>query len=46
MTQQQNAEIEKTVRHGSGRIFNFMRKRVRHDDDAQDILQDVFGQLK
>lgn len=23
----------------------FIRKRVRHDDDAQDILQDVFWQL-
>jgi RNA polymerase sigma factor (sigma-70 family) len=45
MTEQQNAEIERTVRKERGRLFNFIRKRVRHDDDAQDILQDVFGQL-
>lgn len=45
MTDQQNAEIERTVRTESGRLFNFIRKRVRHDDDAQDILQDVFWQL-
>ena len=45
MTDQQNAEIERTVRTETGRLFNFIRKRVRHDDDAQDILQDVFWQL-
>ena len=45
MTDQQNAEIERTVRKESGRLFNFIRKRVRQDDDAQDILQDVFWQL-
>ena len=45
MTDQQNAEIERTVRTESGRLFNFIRKRVRHDDAAQDILQDVFWQL-
>ena len=42
MADQQNAEIERTVRKERGRLFNFIRKRVRHDDDAQDILQDVF----
>ena len=45
MAEQQNAEIERTVRQERGRLFNFIRKRVRHDDDAQDILQDVFWQL-
>ena len=45
MADQQNAEIERTVRKERGRLFNFIRKRVRHDDDAEDILQDVFWQL-
>ena len=45
MTDQQNAEIERTVRKESGRLLNFIRKRVPQDDDAQDILQDVFWQL-
>ncbi len=45
MADQQNAEIERTVRKERGRLFNFIRKRVRHDEDAQDILQDVFWQL-
>ncbi len=45
MTEQQNAEIERAVQKEGGRLFNFIRKRVRHDDDAQDILQDVFWQL-
>ena len=45
MTDQQNAEIERTVRTESGRLFNFINKRVRDPDDAEDILQDVFWQL-
>ena len=45
MADLQNVEIEKTVRRERGRLFNFIRKRVRHDDDAEDILQDVFWQL-
>ena len=45
MAHQQNAEIEKTVRRERGRLFNFIRKRVGNDPAAEDILQDVFGQL-
>lgn len=45
MAEQQNDEIEKTVRKERGRLFNFIRKRVDDIDDAEDILQDVFSQL-
>ena len=45
MADQQNAEIERTVRTERGRLFNFIRKRVRHEDDAEDILQDVLWQF-
>ena len=41
----QNLEIERTVRKESGRLLNFIRTRVRTEDDAQDILQDVLGEL-
>ena len=41
----QNLEIERTVRQEGGRLLNFIRTRVRNEDDAQDILQDVFGEL-
>ena len=45
MADQQNAEIERTVRTERARFFNFIRKRVRHEDDAEDILQDVLWQF-
>ena len=45
MADQQNAEIERTVRTERARLFNFIRKRVRHEDDAEDILQDVLWQF-
>ena len=38
-------EIERAVRKESGRLLNFIRTRVRNEDDAEDILQEVFGQL-
>ena len=41
----QNLEIERTVRRERGRLLNFIRTRVGNEEDAQDILQDVFGQL-
>ncbi len=41
----QNSDLEKTVRTERDRLLNFIRKRVRYEDDAQDILQDVFWQL-
>lgn len=45
ITDRQNVEIEKTVRRERGRLLNFIRKRVRTDDVAEDILQEVLGQL-
>ena len=41
----QNHEIEQAVRTERGRLLNFIRTRVRNEDDAQDIVQDVFGEL-
>lgn len=45
MTEQQNREIEKTVKRERGRLFSFIRSRVSDPDEAEDILQDVFYQL-
>ena len=41
----QNLEIDRTVRKERHRLLRFIRTRVRDEDDAQDILQDVFWQL-
>ena len=41
----QNLEIERTVRKEQRRLLSFIRTRVQNEDDAQDILQDVFGEL-
>lgn len=40
-----NAAIEQTVRAERGRLFDFIKRRVRTVEDAEDILQDVFAQL-
>ncbi len=45
MTSHQNAEIQKTVRKERKRLLDFIRQRVNSDEDAEDILQDVFYQL-
>jgi len=45
MTTRQNAEIQETVRKERKRLFDFIRQRVNSDEDAEDILQDVFFQL-
>ena len=41
----QNLEIELTVRKERRRLLSFIRTRVKNEDDAQDILQGVFGEL-
>ena len=41
----QNLELDRTVRKERDRLLRFIRTRVRNEDDAQDILQDVFWQL-
>jgi RNA polymerase sigma factor (sigma-70 family) len=45
MTDQRKAEVEKTVKKERRRLLGFIRKRVRNDEDANDIVQDVFLQL-
>ena len=41
----QNLEIDRTIRQERDRLLRFIRTRVPSEDDAQDILQDVFWQL-
>lgn len=45
MTEQQNASIGKVVKDYSKRLSDFIRQRVDDEDDAEDILQDVFFEL-
>ena len=45
MTDQQNASIGKVVKDYSKRLSDFIRQRVDDEDDAEDILQDVFFEL-
>ena len=44
-TEQQNKAIDDTVTGERRRLFDFIRRRVPTDDDAEDILQDVFYQF-
>ena len=39
------ATLDRTMRAERKRLFDFIRKRVRNQADAEDILQDVFYQL-
>ena len=45
MSEEQIKVIEKTVANERGKLFNFIRRRVSFQEDAEDILQDVFLQL-
>jgi RNA polymerase sigma factor (sigma-70 family) len=38
-------EINSTIKSERGRLFNFIRKNVPTNEDAEDILQDVFFQF-
>lgn len=40
-----NAAADATFRTERKRLFDFIRRRVRTDEDAEDILEDVFYQL-
>lgn len=40
-----NASIQETVGKERKRLFDFIRRRVRNEADAEDILQDVLYQL-
>ena len=45
MTEQRRQNIVQTVRSYSKRLFQFIRGRVNTDEDAEDILQDVWYQF-
>ena len=45
MAAQQNEIIQKTVHRERRRLLDFIRQRVPTDEDAEDILQDVFYQF-
>ena len=38
-------DITESVQNNRNRLFGFIRKRVRSDEDAEDILQEVWFQL-
>jgi RNA polymerase sigma factor (sigma-70 family) len=42
---EQDHRIAETVRQEQSRLRNFIRKRVGDEDDAEEILQDVFYEL-
>jgi RNA polymerase sigma factor (sigma-70 family) len=44
MTASQNEKIKETIKKERGRLFDFIKKRVANEADAEDILQDVFYQ--
>jgi RNA polymerase sigma factor (sigma-70 family) len=44
-SESRNAAAEAAVRKEGPRLLEFIRRRVRSDEDAEDILQDVFSQL-
>ncbi len=44
MSVTRNETIRETVKKERGRLFDFIKKRVANEDDAEDILQDVFYQ--
>jgi RNA polymerase sigma factor (sigma-70 family) len=41
----QHQSIQYAVQHYGKRLFSFIRLRVKNDEDAEDILQDVWVQL-
>src|SRR5262249_30864487 len=45
MTAEQDQQIAETVARERARLRNFIRRRVRDREDAEDILQDVFSEL-
>ena len=45
MTEEQNFRISEAVEREQSRLRNFIRKRILDENDAEDILQDVFYEL-
>ncbi|NVO06512.1 MAG: sigma-70 family RNA polymerase sigma factor [Rhodoferax sp.] len=42
---QRNQTLTGVVKDWGGRLFNFIRRRVGSDEDAEDVMQDVWQQL-
>lgn len=42
MTKNQQHEIQGTFRKEQRRLYDFIRKRIANEEDAEDIVQDVF----
>ena len=42
---EQNRRLSEVIEHERRRLLNFIRTRVKDDEDAEDILQDVFFEL-
>lgn len=45
MTSSRNQTITDVVKDWGGRLFNFVRRRVGSDEDAEDVMQDVWQRL-
>jgi RNA polymerase sigma factor (sigma-70 family) len=45
MTSEDKIRIEKLIAEEQGRLLGFIRRRVRREEDARDIAQDVYYQL-
>lgn len=45
MAERQNEAIRQTIEQERKRLFDFIRRRVPTQEDAEDILQDVFFEL-
>jgi RNA polymerase sigma factor (sigma-70 family) len=45
MSAEQKSNINRVIKDYSRRLLGFIRKRVRNEADAEDILQDVFYQF-
>jgi len=45
ITKETALELDRTMRSERKRLLDFIRRRVRNQSDAEDILQDVFYQL-
>ena len=45
MVSERNTKIEATIKKERKRLFNFIRKNVSIEEDAEDILQDVLYQF-
>jgi RNA polymerase sigma factor (sigma-70 family) len=45
MTEQKNTSITNTIKQFGKKLFGFVRGKVKSNEDAEDILQDVWYQL-